>query len=174
MGGKMSVREQAEAARAASRRLAAISAGVKNTALTAMAEALTDGAPEILEANTRDWENARERGTKAAFLDRLRLDEGRLAVMAEGLRQTAALPDPIGEGLSATVRPNGLEIRQVRVPLGVVGIVYEARPNVTADAAALCLKTGNAAILRGGSKRRSLARRLGSISLKPSDRVAAF
>ena len=89
---------------------------------------------------------------KAAFLDRLRLDEGRLAAMAEGLRQTAALPDPIGEGLSATVRPNGLEIRQVRVPLGVVGIVYEARPNVTADAAGLCLKSGNAVLLRGGSE----------------------
>lgn len=169
MGEKMSVREQAEAARAASRRLAAISAGVKNTALIAMAEALTDGAPEILEANTKDWENARERGVKEAFLDRLRLDEGRLAAMAEGLRQTAALPNPIGEGLSATVRPNGLEIRQVRVPLGVVGIVYEARPNVTADAAGLCLKSGNAVLLRGGSEAFRSNRAIASLLSKAAE-----
>ncbi|MGP1470554.1 MAG: glutamate-5-semialdehyde dehydrogenase [Schwartzia sp. (in: firmicutes)] len=143
---------QAELARRAARQLAVTRTTVKNEALFAMAEALTEGMPDILAANDADGEAARQRGVKGAFLDRLRLDEGRVNAMADGLRQTAALPDPVGEGVSSALRPNGLEIRQVRVPLGVVGIIYEARPNVTADAAGLCLKSGNAVLLRGGSE----------------------
>ena len=144
--------EQAKAAREAARRLAATRTAVKNEALLAMADALTAGMPEILAANEADGEAARQQGMKTAFLDRLRLDAGRIKAMADGLLQTAALPDPVGEGVWSAVRPNGLEIRQVRVPLGVVGIIYEARPNVTADAAGLCLKSGNAVLLRGGSE----------------------
>lgn len=144
--------EQAKAAREAARRLAATRTAVKNEALLAMADALMEGTPEILAANEADGEAARRQGMKPAFLDRLRLDAGRIKAMADGLLQTAALPDPVGEGVWSAVRPNGLEIRQVRVPLGVVGIIYEARPNVTADAAGLCLKSGNAVLLRGGSE----------------------
>ena len=144
--------DQAKAAREAARRLAATRTAVKNEALLAMADALTAGMPEILAANEADGEAARQQGMKTAFLDRLRLDAGRIKAMADGLLQTAALPDPVGEGVWSAVRPNGLEIRQVRVPLGVVGIIYEARPNVTADAAGLCLKSGNAVLLRGGSE----------------------
>lgn len=144
--------EQAKAAREAARRLAATRTAVKNEALLAMADALMAGTPEILAANEADGEAARRQGMKPAFLDRLRLDAGRIKAMADGLLQTAALPDPVGEGVWSAVRPNGLEIRQVRVPLGVVGIIYEARPNVTADAAGLCLKSGNAVLLRGGSE----------------------
>ena len=143
---------QAKMAKKAARQLAVTRTTVKNEALLAMAEALTGGMPEILEANEADEDAARHRGVKRAFLDRLRLDAGRIEGMAEGLRQTAALPDPVGEGVFSVRRPNGLEIRQVRVPLGVVGIIYEARPNVTADAAGLCLKSGNAVLLRGGSE----------------------
>ena len=117
-----------------------------------MACALEDGAALILEANAADLEAARAKKIKKSFLDRLMLDEGRIHSMAEGLRQTAALPDPVGEGEWETVRPNGIEIRRVKVPIGVIGIVYEARPNVTADAAALCMKSGNAVLLRGGSE----------------------
>ena len=144
--------EQAKAAREAARRLAATRTAVKNEALLAMADALMAGTPEILAANEADGEAARRQGMKPAFLDRLRLDAGRIKAMADGLLQTAALPDPVGEGVWTAVRPNGLQIRQVRVPLGVVGIIYEARPNVTADAAGLCLKSGNAVLLRGGSE----------------------
>lgn len=151
-GSMSGIKDQAQAARVAARRLASVSTAVKNEALFAMAQALQGEAAAILAANARDCEAARQQGITGAFLDRLRLDEVRIGAMAEGLRQTAALPDPIGEGVSSTVRPNGLEIRQVRVPLGVVGIIYEARPNVTADAAALCLKSGNAVLLRGGSE----------------------
>ena len=117
-----------------------------------MACALEDGAALILAANAADLEAARAKKIKKSFLDRLMLDEGRIHSMAEGLRQTAALPDPVGEGEWETVRPNGIEIRRVKVPIGVIGIVYEARPNVTADAAALCMKSGNAVLLRGGSE----------------------
>ena len=152
MGIRARLFEQAKAAREAARRLAATRTAVKNEALLAMADALTAGMPEILAANEADGEAARQQGMKTAFLDRLRLDAGRIKAMADGLLQTAALPDPVGEGVWSAVRPNGLEIRQVRVPLGVVGIIYEARPNVTADAAGLCLKSGNAVLLRGGSE----------------------
>ena len=146
------VRKKAEAAKAASYKLGTLSTKVKNEALLAMAHALEQRSSMILEANAQDLEEARQKGVKRSYLDRLLLDENRIAGMAEGLRQTAALPDPIGQGDYSTVRPNGLEIRRVRVPLGVVGIIYEARPNVTADALALCLKSGNAVLLRGGSE----------------------
>ena len=146
------VREQARAAKEASRRLAVTSSAVKDAALRAMAEALEENAAKILEANAGDMAAAREKGTPRAMLDRLMLDEKRIHGMADGLRQTAMLPDPIGEGEMETIRPNGLEIRRVKVPIGVIGIIYEARPNVTADAAALCLKSGNAVLLRGGSE----------------------
>ena len=144
--------KQAETAKSASRRLAVLPSPIKNKALEAMACALEDGAALILEANAVDLEAARAKKIKKSFLDRLMLDEGRIHSMAEGLRQTAALPDPVGEGEWETVRPNGIEIRRVKVPIGVIGIVYEARPNVTADAAALCMKSGNAVLLRGGSE----------------------
>ncbi|MBE6084281.1 MAG: glutamate-5-semialdehyde dehydrogenase [Selenomonas ruminantium] len=146
------VRKKAEAAKAASYKLGTLSTKVKNEALLAMAHALVQRSSMILAANAQDLEEARQKGVKRSYLDRLMLDENRIADMAEGLRQTAALPDPIGQGDYSTVRPNGLEIRRVRVPLGVVGIIYEARPNVTADALALCLKSGNAVLLRGGSE----------------------
>ncbi len=146
------VRKKAEAAKAASYKLGTLSTKVKNEALLAMAHALEQRSSMILEANAQDLEEARQKGVKRSYLDRLMLDENRIAGMAEGLRQTAALPDPIGQGDYSTIRPNGLSIRRVRVPLGVVGIIYEARPNVTADALALCLKSGNAVLLRGGSE----------------------
>ncbi|SFW51016.1 glutamate-5-semialdehyde dehydrogenase [Selenomonas ruminantium] len=146
------VRKKAEAAKAASYKLGTLSTKVKNEALLAMAHALEQRSSMILAANAQDLEEARQKGVKRSYLDRLMLDENRIAGMAEGLRQTAALPDPIGQGDYSCVRPNGLSIRRVRVPLGVVGIIYEARPNVTADALALCLKSGNAVLLRGGSE----------------------
>lgn len=142
---------RAEAAKKASRALAVLPTSVKNKALLAMADILLKRSEAILKANALDLEEARARGVRRSYLDRLMLTPERLAQMAEGLRETAALPDPIGEGISETRRPNGLEIRRVRVPLGVVGIIYEARPNVTADAIGLCLKSGNAVLLRGGS-----------------------
>ena len=146
------VRKKAEAAKAASYKLGTLLTKVKNEALLAMAHALEQRSSMILTANAQDLEEARQKGVKRSYLDRLLLDENRIAGMAEGLRQTAALPDPIGQGDYSCVRPNGLSIRRVRVPLGVVGIIYEARPNVTADALALCLKSGNAVLLRGGSE----------------------
>lgn len=144
--------DQARAAKAAARRLAVTASPVKDAALRAMADALEKNAAAILAANAEDMAAAQEKGTPRAMLDRLMLDEKRIRGMADGLRQTAMLPDPIGEGEMETIRPNGLEIRRVKVPIGVIGIIYEARPNVTADAAALCLKSGNAVLLRGGSE----------------------
>ena len=144
--------EKAQAAKAASHKMAILSSSVKNAALMEMANALEKRAELVLEANAADLEEARGKGLKRSYLDRRMLNEGRIQQMAEGLRQTAALPDPIAQGDYSTVRPNGLEIRRVRVPIGVIGIIYEARPNVTADATALCLKSGNAVILRGGSE----------------------
>jgi len=143
-------------ARLASRRLASASAAEKDAALLTAADLLVERTPEILAANTGDTERASAGGMEPGPLDRLRLTDGRIAGMADGLRKVAALPDPVGELLDGWVRPNGLEIRQVRVPLGVVAIIYENRPNVTSDAASLCLKSGNAALLRGsGSALRS-------------------
>ncbi len=146
------VLQKAKAAKAASYRMAILPTGVKNAALFAMADALERRAELILEANAQDLEEARQKGLKRSYLDRLMLNEARISQMGEGLRQTAGLPDPVSQGDWSTVRPNGMEIRRIRVPLGVIGIIYEARPNVTADAAALCMKSGNAVILRGGSE----------------------
>jgi glutamate-5-semialdehyde dehydrogenase len=126
----------------------------KNTALKAAADALRARRAEIFEANARDIESAQAANVKDAFLDRLRLDDKRLEAMAAGVDEIAALPDPIGTIAAEWARPNGLRIQRVRVPLGVIGIIYESRPNVTADAGALCLKSGNAVILRGGSESR--------------------
>ena len=142
---------QAEAAKVASYRLAALRTDERNTALCAMADALIRHTDAILHKNAADIEEAARAGVRASYLDRLRLDAGRVSAMAEGLRLTAALPDPIGREDYSVRRPNGLEIRRLRVPLGVVGMIYEARPNVTSDAIGLCLKSGNAVLLRGGS-----------------------
>jgi glutamate-5-semialdehyde dehydrogenase len=139
-------------AREAARELALASTEAKNRALEAMAQRLEAHTQSILEANRHDIEAAQGKGRDAAFIDRLRLDEGRAGAMARGLREIAALPDPVGQVMASWTRPNGLEIARVRVPLGVVGIIYESRPNVTADAGGLCLKSGNAVILRSGSE----------------------
>jgi glutamate-5-semialdehyde dehydrogenase len=140
-----------QAARQAARVLALAGSAQKNQALMAMAAKIRRSSPDILSENARDLENARARELKGSFLDRLTLDAARLEAMAKGLEDIAALPDPVGEVMSSWTRPNGLEISRVRVPIGVIGIIYESRPNVTADAGGLCLKSGNAAILRGGS-----------------------
>jgi glutamate-5-semialdehyde dehydrogenase len=140
------------AAREAARELALASTDAKNAALTVAARELRARTAPILEANKLDLAAAAEAGRPAAFLDRLMLDPKRVEAMAKGLEDIAALPDPVGSVLAQWARPNGLRIERVRVPLGVIGIVYESRPNVTADAGALCLKAGNAAILRGGSE----------------------
>jgi glutamate-5-semialdehyde dehydrogenase len=146
-----SVTDLALAAKAAARRLAAVDSATKNAALVAIADALEARTPEILEANTRDLEAGRESGLSAALMDRLALDEQRVHGIAQGARAIAALPDPVGEVVDGGRLQNGLEFRKVRVPLGVIAVVYEARPNVTIDAAALCLKSGNAVLLRGSS-----------------------
>jgi len=139
------------AARAASRELAGLSSAVKDRALLRVADALEERTPEILEANARDLEAGRESELSAALMDRLALDADRIAAIAGAVRAIAALPDPVGEVIDGGRLANGLEMRRVRVPLGVVAVVYEARPNVTIDAAALCLKSGNAIVLRGSS-----------------------
>jgi len=139
-------------ARAAVGDIAQATTDRKNTALFEAAAALRARADNLLAANARDMAAAEARNIAPSLLDRLKLDEGRIEAMAAGLEQIAALPDPVGEVLAAWDRPNGLNISRVRVPLGVIGIIYESRPNVTADAGGLCLKSGNAAILRGGSE----------------------
>ena len=146
-----SVTDTCAAAKRASRVLATLGSGVKDAALEAIAVALLDRTPEILEANGGDLEAGRASGLSQALLDRLALDERRVADIAAGVRKIAALPDPVGEVIDGSRLPNGLDVRKVRVPLGVVAVVYEARPNVTIDAAALCLKSGNAIVLRGSS-----------------------
>src|SRR5437588_3437254 len=147
----VSVAQTCTAAKRASRTLATLGSGVKDAALGAIADSIEQHADRILEANARDLESAREGDYTAAFLDKLRLDEARVAAMAAGVRTIAALRDPVGELIEGWRLPNGLDVRKVRVPLGVVAVVYEARPNVTIDAAALCLKSGNAIVLRGSS-----------------------
>jgi glutamate-5-semialdehyde dehydrogenase len=139
-------------ARAASRLMAKADTNAKNKALTAMASAIQRDAAKLIAANAKDLAEAREAGLEPALLDRLTLTEKGVAGMAEGLLQIAALPDPVGEISGLNYRPSGIQVGKMRVPLGVIGIIYEARPNVTADAAGLCLKAGNAAILRGGSE----------------------
>src|SRR4051812_43266534 len=146
-----SVTELCRAAKAAARILAGTDSATKDRALLSLADALEARTQEILEANARDLEAGRESGLSPALMDRLALDQRRVAAMAAGVREIAALPDPVGEVIDGHRLANGLDVRKVRVPLGVVAIVYEARPNVTIDAAALCLKSGNAAVLRGSS-----------------------
>ncbi len=146
------MRALGKAARAAAAALAKQPTETKNAALRAAAAAVRAAAADIAAANGADMKRARERGVKPAFLDRLALDDARIEAMARGLDDVAELPDPVGAQLGEWTRPNGLRIARVRVPLGVIGVIYESRPNVTADAGALCLKSGNAAILRGGSE----------------------
>ncbi|MES2671441.1 MAG: glutamate-5-semialdehyde dehydrogenase [Pseudomonadota bacterium] len=148
----MSIRAQALACRDAAQAVAALSAGAKNALLRAMADALQTDAAGILAANAEDLRAAESKGIGTAMLDRLMLDPQRLAGIADALREVAELPDPVGQITRRETRPNGIEIERVRVPLGVIVMIYEARPNVTADAAALCLKAGNGVILRGGSE----------------------
>ena len=142
----------ARQAKAASRELAQLTTAEKNGCLSAMAEALEQNGEAIREANARDMEAGARTGLSAAMLDRLRLDEKRIAGMAKGLREVAALPDPVGRMLDERIRPNGLKLQKITTPIGVVVIIYESRPNVTADAASLCFKSGNATILRGGKE----------------------
>ena len=145
------VRVVAEAARTASRRLALLSRAEKDAALHALADALDAATDEVVAANDLDLARGREQGMAESLQDRLRLDPARIAAVAQALRDIAALPDPVGEVVRGSTLANGLQIRQVRVPMGVVGMIYEARPNVTVDAAGLGLKSGNAVVLRGGS-----------------------
>ncbi|GGZ04770.1 glutamate-5-semialdehyde dehydrogenase [Novosphingobium colocasiae] len=146
------VEAMALAGRAAQRDLARLSDDQKATALRAAAAALRAAAPQILEANARDIAAGEANGLTPALLDRLRLDAGRLAGIADAIDQVAGLPDPVGEVIATSERPNGLRLSRVRIPIGLIGIIYESRPNVTADAAALCLRSGNAVLLRGGSE----------------------
>ena len=145
------VRDLAEKAGVASRRLALMSRAEKDAALLRLADAVEAATPEVLAANAEDLERGRAGGMSESLQDRLRLDADRVAAVAQALRDVAALPDPVGEVVRGSTLANGLQIRQVRVPMGVIGMIYEARPNVTVDAAGLCLKSGNAVILRGGS-----------------------
>jgi glutamate-5-semialdehyde dehydrogenase len=164
------ITEKAQAAKRAAAALAVLSSDVKNRALRAMADALVAHYGEILDANARDVETARGEGRPNAFLDRLNLTRQRIDEMARGVREVADLPDPVGAVSSLVVRPNGMQVGRMRVPLGVIGIIYESRPNVTADSAALCLKSGNAVLLRGGSEslqsNRAIARLLTDAAAK--------
>jgi glutamate-5-semialdehyde dehydrogenase len=174
-------------AREAARVLRSLPTDTKDAALTAMAEALLEHADEVLAANAADVQAAAADGTPESLLDRLRLDRARIAGVADALRHLVSLPDPVGDVVRGSTLPNGLQLRQVRVPLGVVGIVYEARPNVTVDAAGLCLKSGNAALLRGSASAHRTNTALvavlteaaekaglpaGSIALLPADRAS--
>ena len=150
-GAEAAVVEVAQRARAAAAELAIATRAVKDGALLAMASALVDATTDVLGANALDIVAAEDAGTASAVIDRLRLDESRIHAMADGLRDVAGLPDPVGEVLRGSTLANGLELRQIRVPFGVVAIIYEGRPNVTADASGICLKSGNAVLLRGSS-----------------------
>ena len=164
------VRELARRAKEAARRLAVLSTDEKNQLLLAMADELVARKKEILEANRKDVEAGRAAGLTGALLDRLELTENRFTEMVAGVRQVARLPDPVGEVVRKWKRPNGLEIEKIRVPIGLIGIIYESRPNVTVDSAVLCLKTGNAVLLRGGREarhsNRALAQALGEAARK--------
>lgn len=148
----MELTELGKKAKEAARALATAGTERKNLALRAMADALVARAPELIDANRQDLADGEKNGLSRAMLDRLSLSEQRILAMADGMRQVAALPDPVGRVLDETVRPNGLRLTKVAVPIGVIAVIYEARPNVTADSAALCFKSGNAVILRGGSE----------------------
>ncbi|MGH7859583.1 MAG: glutamate-5-semialdehyde dehydrogenase, partial [Candidatus Binatia bacterium] len=162
-----SIRELCRAARAAGRALAQASTAQKNAALSGTAKNLRGASERLLEANRRDLASAT--GLSPAFRDRLSLTPERIEAMARGVEEIVALPDPVGEVIHGWTRPNGLDIRQIRIPLGVVGIIYESRPNVTADAAALCLKSGNAAVLKGGSEALSSNEAIASLFLDALD-----
>ena len=170
--------ERGQLARMAARRLAVAETGQKNAALFALSDILIEDAKTLLAANARDLSSGRERGLDAALMDRLELTPPRIEAMASGVREIAELPDPVGEVFDMKTRPSGIQVGRMRVPLGVIGIIYESRPNVTADAAALCLKSGNACILRGGSEAlnsnqaiaRCIDRALRSVGL-PTDAV---
>ncbi|MDT0498000.1 glutamate-5-semialdehyde dehydrogenase [Algiphilus sp. W345] len=170
--------ERGQLARLAARRLAVAETGQKNAALFALSDILIEDAKSLLAANARDLSSGRERGLDAALMDRLELTPQRIEAMVSGVREIAELPDPVGEVFDMKTRPSGIQVGRMRVPLGVVGIIYESRPNVTADAAALCLKSGNACILRGGSEAlnsnqaiaRCIDRALRSVGL-PTDAV---
>jgi glutamate-5-semialdehyde dehydrogenase len=163
---EQTIHQMGKQARAAAYKLAQLSADEKNATLRAMATAVRHAMPDLLDANAKDLAAGAEKGLSAAMLDRLMLDEKRIESMAAGIDQVATLPDPVGQILDSWDRPNGIQIEQVRVPIGTIGIIYESRPNVTADAAVLCFKTGNATILRGGSEaihsNRAIAVALGS------------
>lgn len=149
---KNSIKQIAQKAQMASRQLSRISTGIKNDVLLKMAEALLEKSDFLIKENVKDLTRARETGLSAAMMDRLTIKEATIGAMAQGLREVAALPDPVGKVTSMWRRPNGLMVGRMRIPLGVIGIIYESRPNVTVDASALCLKAGNAVILRGGSE----------------------
>jgi glutamate-5-semialdehyde dehydrogenase len=146
------VKNKCAAAKAASAKLATLGSAIKDKALFAMADAFESGKESIFEANRIDLASAEKNGIAGAMLKRLTLDDAKVMQMADGVRQIAALRDPVGETIEGYMRPNGMELRKVRVPIGVIGIIYESRPNVTADVAALCIKSGNAVVLRGGSE----------------------
>ncbi|CAI6058523.1 Gamma-glutamyl phosphate reductase [Paenibacillus sp. JJ-100] len=154
------VREKASKAKSVVTKLNQLTTEQKNAALRVMADALIAASDAIITANAEDLNRGREQGTPESMLDRLALNKERIAGIAEGLRQIAELPDPVGEVLETFTRPNGLHIEKLRVPIGLIGIIYEARPNVTVDAAGLCLKTGNAVLLRGGSSALSSNRKI--------------
>src|SRR5512144_389681 len=160
------MRDVGQRARVASRRMAAADTAAKNLALRVAADAIQRDAGRLLEANAGDVARARAAGLDAAFIDRLTLTTQSVAGMAEGLRQVAQLADPVGAVTDLVRRPTGIEVGRMRVPLGVVGIIYESRPNVTADAAALCLKSGNATILRGGSEATQSNQAIGACMLE--------
>lgn len=149
---QQTIHQMGQQARAAAHRLSQLSSDEKNAILRAMAAVIRARVPELLAANALDLEAGKAKGLSGAMLDRLKLDEARVEAMAAGIDQVATLPDPVGQVLDDWTRPNGIRIEQVRVPIGTIGIIYESRPNVTADAAVLCFKTGNATILRGGSE----------------------
>jgi glutamate-5-semialdehyde dehydrogenase len=163
----MSLKDEALAlgknAKNASRGLARLSSAVKNRALVAMAEAIERQSEFLLKENKKDVEQGKKANLSSALIDRITLNSARIQAMAKGLRDVAALPDPVGEVVKMWRRPNGLQVGRMRIPLGVIAIIYEARPNVTADAAALCVKSGNAVILRGGSEAHHSSRAIGSL-----------
>lgn len=166
------VRTKAALAKKSARAMNRLTTAQKNEALLAMAEALVSHTEELIAANRDDLERGRELGTSESLLDRLKLTEDRVGAIAEGLRQIAELPDPVGDTLEHIERPNGLRIEKIRVPLGVIGIIYEARPNVTVDAAGLCLKTGNPVVLRGGSAALSSNRKIIEVLQQALDTMA--
>eukprot|EP00727_Mastigamoeba_balamuthi_P013996 m51a1_g9219 putative gamma-glutamyl phosphate reductase (433) ;mRNA; f:59318-61167 len=169
------VQDMGRRARAAARELAKMSSEAKNAVLLSMAQCLRSQAAAVLEANARDVQAAIARGSAPAMVDRLRLDEARIAAVVAGIENVASLPDPVGETLESFTRPNGIRIDKVRTPIGVIGVVFESRPNVTADAAVLCFKAGNAVILRGGSEalesNKAIARALACAQGIPTDAI---